>query len=75
MKEETALAIVLPQDTTVEGLRASIARARLEVVKTASALKQDLTPLAKVRAAVQDHPWLSLGAAFAVGYFIGRRKQ
>ena len=75
VKEETALAIATPREVTVDGLRASIARAREDLVKTAAALKQDLTPLAKARDAVVKHPWLSLGAALALGYFIGRRKD
>jgi hypothetical protein len=74
-KPETALAIPQPDDTSVEGLRAAIARAREDLVKTASALKQDLTPLARAREVVVRHPWLSLGAALTFGYFIGRRKD
>lgn len=75
MKEETALARPLPPEPTVDSVRQAIARARGELVKTAEALKQDLRPVARVKALVARHPYLSLGAALAVGYFLGRRKK
>jgi ElaB/YqjD/DUF883 family membrane-anchored ribosome-binding protein len=74
MKEETALARPLPPEPTVERVRDAIARTRSELVKSAAALKRDLSPLAGVVELVAKHPYLSLGAALAVGYFLGRRK-
>jgi ElaB/YqjD/DUF883 family membrane-anchored ribosome-binding protein len=73
--ETTALAHPMPEDPTVEGLRNSLAQARAELMKTAAALKQDLTPMAKVIDVVKANPWLSVGAAFALGYLMGRRKD
>lgn len=75
MKEETALARPLPPEPSLESVRAAIARARGELVKSAEALKQDLRPLEKAKALVAEHPYLSLGAALALGYFLGRRKK
>jgi hypothetical protein len=72
VKEETALA--RPEPTMIE-LRQQLAVARVELVKSAAALKQDLTPLAKLKQLAAKHPYVALGTAFAIGYFIGRRKK
>lgn len=72
MKEETALA--RPAPSVIE-LRQQLAVARSELVKSAAALKQDLTPLKKIKEFAAKHPYVSLGAALAIGFFIGHRRK
>ena len=77
--EETRLAVaseVAPLPS-VEQVRLELARARAQFAASAAALKSDFGAFEKVRTAVKRHPYLALGAAFAVGLLLalpGRKK-
>lgn len=58
-------------EAEVEAVRAELARARAQVLRSVEALRVDLRPLQQVRASVRRHPWLWLGGALALGVALG----
>lgn len=67
-REETALAPRTIQ--TVSDARLALEQARSQLVASARALKSDLRAVERGRDFVRRHPWLSLGAAFALGVWL-----
>ena len=59
--------------TEMARVEADIARTRAEVSRSVSALRQAVARRTDWREWVRRHPGLFLGAAFALGFFWGRR--
>jgi hypothetical protein len=60
---------------TEEQLRASLSRAREQVLGTADALRREVANAWDVRRWVRRHPALLLGAAFVFGAWAGSRRR
>ena len=56
-------------------LRASISRARAQVLGTADALRQEVREAWHIRRWVRRHPKLLLGTAFVLGAWVGSRRR
>ncbi|WP_426751021.1 DUF3618 domain-containing protein [Myxococcus sp. Y35] len=54
-------------------LRAEIERTRAELATSVSALREEVAVATDWRQWVHRHPYVSLGAAFAVGLWLGSR--
>ncbi|AKQ67399.1 hypothetical protein A176_004311 [Myxococcus hansupus] len=54
-------------------LRAEIERTRAELATSVSALREEVSVATDWRQWVHRHPYASLGAAFAVGLWLGSR--
>ena len=63
-----------PAETEAE-LRASISRAREQVLGTADALRREVKDAWDVRRWIRRHPALVLGAAFIFGTWAGSRRR
>jgi hypothetical protein len=56
-------------------LRASISRARAQVLGTAVALREEVKDVWDIRRWVRRHPALTLGSAFLLGAWLGSRRR
>ena len=59
-------------EASAEAVRADLEAARNRVRDRLAVLEQDLGRAGRWRKVVRKHPVLSLGAALAVGYLVGR---
>jgi len=59
---------------SADEVRAEIARAREQIQSSVLALRQEVGRVADWRGWVRQRPGLCLGAAFAVGFYLGSRQ-
>jgi hypothetical protein len=59
---------------SAEEVRAEIERAREQIHSSVMALREEVSRAADWRARIRRRPGLWLGAAFAVGFFLGTRE-
>jgi hypothetical protein len=64
-----------PGPETEEALRASLSRAREQVLGTADALRREVKEAWDVRRWIRRHPALVLGTAFVFGAWVGSRRR
>jgi ElaB/YqjD/DUF883 family membrane-anchored ribosome-binding protein len=62
------------QPRTPAALRAEIERTREEFATSVSALREEVAQAADWRGWVRKRPLLCIGAAFMVGFLLGRRR-
>jgi len=58
-----------------EQLRSEIERTREQVAASATALESEIAEAADWRRWFRRRPWLFLGGAFALGFWLGKRRR